>query len=166
MLFRSISVYSEPGQGTTFHIFLPKFEGEIAHHLAADELPCGGTERILFIDDEEMLADLGQNLLEMIGYTVTVTLNSLEALDIFRSDPQAFDLVITDMTMPGLTGKELARELIAVRPDIPIIICTGFSEQINEKQARETGIRGYIMKPYTVNSLNTTIRKALAEREK
>jgi PAS domain S-box-containing protein len=159
----AISVYSEPGRGTTFHIFLPKFAGELVNQATADELPSGGTERILFVDDELMLAELGQELLESLGYTVTVTLNGLEALKLFRSAPQEFDLVITDMTMPGLTGKELARELMAVRPDIPIILCTGFSEQINEKQAKETGIRGYVMKPYATNSLNKTIRKLLAE---
>ncbi|MDP3481210.1 MAG: response regulator [Desulfoprunum sp.] len=158
----AINVYSEPGQGTIFHIFLPKLEGETVHQTKAVELPNGGTERILFVDDEAMLTELGQELLESLGYTVTATLDSREALHLFRSDPQAFDLVITDMTMPGLTGKELARELMAVRPDLPIILCTGFSEQINEKQAKESGIRGYIMKPYTINSLNTILRKVLA----
>jgi len=157
----AISVYSEPGLGTTFHIFLPKLEGELVPQATAVALPSGGTERILFVDDEAMLAELGQELLASLGYRVTVTLNSREALNLFRSDPQAFDLVITDMTMPGLTGKELAKELLAVRPDMPIILCTGFSEQINEKQAKEIGVRGYIMKPYTVNSLNTTIRRVL-----
>jgi len=157
----AISVYSEPGQGTTFHIFLPKLKGEIVPQATAVELPSGGMERILFVDDEAMLAELGQELLTSLGYIVTVTLNSREALNLFRSDPQAFDLVITDMTMPGLTSKELAKELMAVKPDVPIILCTGFSEQINEKQAKEIGVRGYIMKPYTVNSLNTTIRRVL-----
>jgi len=157
----AISVYSEPGLGTTFHIFLPRLEGEIAPQATAVALPSGGTERVLFVDDEAMLAELGQELLASLGYTVTAILNSREALNLFRSDPQAFDLVITDMTMPGLTGKELAKELMGVRPDIPIILCTGFSEQINEKQAKEIGVRGYIMKPYTVNSLNATIRRAL-----
>ena len=128
-----------------------------------DELSSSGTERILFVDDEAMLADLGKELLVQLGYNVSVSLSSHEALNIFRSDPQAFDLVITDMTMPGITGKELARELLAVRPDIPIILCTGFNEQINEKQALEIGIREFIMKPYAVNSLSKAIRKVLAQ---
>ncbi len=158
----AISVYSEPGQGTTFHIFLPRAEGKIGRQPAPDQLPSGGTERILFVDDEAMLADLGMQLLESLGYTVTATVNSREALAFFRAEPQAFDLVITDMTMPGLTGHELAGELMAVRPDIPIILCTGFSEQMSEKTAKETGIKGYLMKPYTADSLNTTIRGVLA----
>jgi PAS domain S-box-containing protein len=158
----AISVYSEPGQGTTFHIFLPKFEGEIENPAVAEELPTGGTERILFVDDEAMLAELGKELLESLGYSVTVPLNSREALDLFQSNPQAFDLVVTDMTMPGLTGKELAKELMSIRPDIPIILCTGFSELINEDQALQAGIKGYIMKPYAAKSLNKAIRRALA----
>jgi CheY-like chemotaxis protein len=131
----------------------------------ADESACVGTERILFVDDEAMLVELGKEMLESLGYKVTVTLSSRDALDRFRASPQAFDLVITDMTMPVLTGKELAKELMIIRPDIPIILCTGFSEQINEKQAMETGIKGYIMKPYASKSLNTSIRKVLGERE-
>lgn len=158
----AIRVDSEPGQGTTFHIFLPKLVAEIAPQCPADDEPSGGTERILFVDDEAMLAELGQELLGSLGYTATVTTNSSEALQLFSSNPRGFDLVITDMTMPGLTGKELACELMTIRPDIPIILCTGYSEHINENQARETGITGYIMKPYTNNSLDKTIRRVLA----
>jgi PAS domain S-box-containing protein len=160
----AIGVYSERGQGTTFHIFLPKFEGTVVPQAVAAEVPSGGTERILFVDDEVMLVELGQELLESLGYAVTAALNSRDALNLFCSDPHAFDLVITDMTMPGLDGKELAGEILAVSPDIPIILCTGFSEQINEKQAKETGIRELVMKPYTSNSLNKIIRRVLAGR--
>jgi CheY-like chemotaxis protein len=159
----AISVYSEPGQGTAFHIFLPKIMNEAAPVAQVEESILGGTERILFVDDEKMLAELGQELLGSLGYTVTVSLSSPEALKLFLSDPQAFDLVITDMTMPDLTGKELARKLMAVRTDIPIILCTGFSELINEKQAREFGIKGYILKPYATTSLNKVIRQVLGE---
>ena len=157
----AISVYSEPGQGTTFHIFLPKAAGAAVDKVAAVDVPVHGTERILFVDDEEMLAELGQELLSSLGYQVTVALNSREALKLFLSTPQAFDLVITDMTMPGLTGKELAKELLAARPDLPIILCTGFSEHIDEEKAKESGICGYIMKPYAASSLNKTIRDVL-----
>lgn len=157
----TISVFSEPGGGTVFHIFLPKFTGVIEHLTVKDELPTGGGERILFVDDETMLADLGQTLLESLGYEVTVTSNSREALNLFHSAPQNFDLIITDMTMPGLTGKDLAREFLAVRPDIPIILCTGFSELINESKAKEMGIRDFIMKPYSLNILDKSIRKVL-----
>jgi PAS domain S-box-containing protein len=156
-----ISVYSEPGQGTTFHIFLPKFFGEEEVPVTETCLPGGGTERILFVDDEPMLAELGQELLQSLGYHVTTAMNGREALHLFRTTPQAFDMVITDMTMPGITGKELAMELLVVRPDIPVILCTGFHELINEKQAKETGIREFIMKPYAIKNLDMTIRKVL-----
>lgn len=156
-----ISVHSEPGRGSAFTVFLPKYEGEVVCLAEAEELPSGGTERILFVDDEAMLTELGREQLEALGYAVTATLSSREALEIFSADPGAFDLVITDMTMPVLTGMELAGMLMALRPDVPIILCTGFSEQINEKKAKEIGIRGYVMKPYTSKSLGGVIRKAL-----
>jgi len=157
----AIRVYSEPGQGTTFHIFLPKIEGELQHESRVDESIHTGTERILFVDDEEMLAELGQELIASLGYTIKATTNSHKALKLFHSDPNAFDLVITDMTMPGLTGLELSGELMAIRPDIPIILCTGFCEQINEKQAKKSGIRNFLMKPYSLSTLSIIIRKAL-----
>jgi len=158
----AINVFSEPGQGTIFHIFLPKTREEIMPETVKNVSNLGGTERILFVDDETILTEMGRDMLESYGYTVTVTSNSQEGLNLFRSDPQAFDLVITDMTMPGLTGKELAGELMAIRPDIPIILCTGFSEQINEKQAIEAGIKAYVTKPYAADHLNKTIRRVLA----
>ena len=160
----TISVYSEPEQGTTFHIFLPKAEGTDVNLITQDEsLPCGGTERILFVDDEELLAQLGHELLGTLGYNVTVSRNSIEALKLFHSSPHEFDLVVTDMSMPGLTGKEFAKELLAIRPDLPIILCTGFSELIDEKQAKKCGIGGFIMKPYAKNNLDRTIRQLLAK---
>jgi PAS domain S-box-containing protein len=157
----SITVSSELEQGTTFHIFLPKYEGAILREKTQASTSKGGKERILFVDDEKMLAVLGQQLLESFGYTVTVTTNSLNALEIFRSAPDAFDLIITDMSMPGLTGKELSKRLLDVRPEIPIIICTGFSDQISETQAKESGIRELVMKPYTIKSLDKSIRRVL-----
>jgi len=104
---------------------------------------------------------LGQELLGSLGYKVITKTNSFEALETFRTDPQGFDLVITDMTMPGLRGEELAREIIALRPGMPIILCTGYSELINETQAREMGISEFVMKPYMAANLADTIRKAL-----
>ena len=157
----AIRVYSELGQGTTFHIFLPKIEEECGQEATVDESIYGGTERILFVDDEEMLAELGQELITSLGYTVTATTNSNDALKLFSTDPNAFDLVITDMTMPGLTGMELSAELMAIRPDIPIILCTGFCEHINEKLAKENGVHNFLMKPYGRSTLSITIRNAL-----
>jgi DNA-binding NtrC family response regulator len=127
----------------------------------ARESLCVGAERILFVDDEAILAELGKELLESLGYKVVTKTNSLEALETFRADPHGFDLVITDMTMPGLRGEELAREIIALRPGMPIILSTGYSEFINETQAREMGIREFVMKPYMAAGFADKIRKAL-----
>ncbi len=158
----AISVKSLPGKGTTFNVFLRSMEKQMAAGTEAKETFCVGAERILFVDDEAILAELGQELLGALGYKVVTKTNSFEALETFRADPQGFDLVITDMTMPGLRGEELAREIIALRPDMPIILCTGYSELINETQAREMGISEFVMKPYMAGSFADTIRKALS----
>ena len=108
-----------------------------------------GTERVLFVDDEELLAEMGQEILEDLGYQVTVTTSSTEALALFRSDPHQFDLVITDVTMPEITGVELAREILSLRADIPIIMCTGFSHLVDADAAKAAGVRAFTMKPLT-----------------
>ncbi|MCX5817088.1 MAG: response regulator [Proteobacteria bacterium] len=160
----AITVYSEPGHGTTFHVFFPGIEGTIIPEAeVADILPTG-TERILFVDDEKTLVDLAKEMIESLGYHVIAKGNSLEALEDFRVRPNDYDLVITDMTMPGLTGKDLARELMLIRGDIPIILCTGFSDLVNEKKAKEAGIREFIMKPYAIADLAKAIRKVLEEK--
>lgn len=160
----TISVYSEPGQGTVFNILLPKMADESAHEPLPDESPLGGTERILFVDDERVLAELGQELLESLGYQVTALTSSPEALSCFQARPDEFDLVITDMTMPGLSGRELVRELLALRPDIPIIMCSGFTEFVNANEAREAGISEFMMKPYVSNRMAQAVRRVLAGR--
>jgi len=157
----AITVESQPGQGTTFNVFLRSMEKQKPTGTEARESLCVGAERILFVDDEAILAELGKELLESLGYKVVTKTNSLEALETFRADPHGFDLVITDMTMPGLRGEELAREIIALRPGMPIILSTGYSEFINETQAREMGIREFVMKPYMAAGFADKIRKAL-----
>jgi PAS domain S-box-containing protein len=159
-----ITVYSEPDRGTTFQVFLAKIEERILSDVEpVEELPAG-SERILFVDDEQSLVELGAEILESLGYRVVPRTSSLEALQTFRAQPDAFDLVITDMTMPGITGSELAKEVLAIRPDMPIILCTGFSELMDEKQAEEAGIRKYVLKPYVVTNLATAIRDALGDK--
>jgi len=108
-----------------------------------------------------MLTILGQQLLESFGYTVTVTNNSLNALEIFQNAPDTFDLIITDMTMPGLSGRELTKRFLDIRPEIPIIICTGFNDQVGEMHMKESGIREFVTKPYTIKSLDKSIRRLL-----
>jgi PAS domain S-box-containing protein len=159
-----ITVQSEIGKGTTFHALFPRIEQEIAQEaMVAEALPTG-RERILFVDDEKPLVDLGKGMLEPLGYSVTIKTNSLEALETFRAQPDAFDLIITDVTMPGMTGIELAKEVMTIRPDIPIILCTGFSELIDEKQAKEMGIREFVMKPFVIGKHAKAIRKVLEDK--
>jgi CheY-like chemotaxis protein len=157
----SIAVDSQPGKGSTFKAFLPKIE-TLETAAAADngQLPTGD-ERILFVDDEKVLVDLGRQMLARLGYSVVGRTSSIEALELFKNRPDNFDLVITDMTMPILTGENLAAALMAIRPDIPVILCTGFSEQITEDKARKMGIRKFILKPMIMNSLANTIREVL-----
>jgi len=128
-----------------------------------DELP-RGTERVLFVDDEKAAVDAIQPMLKSLGYEVQVRTSSIEALEAFRNNPQSFDLVITDQTMPNMTGDILAKELMKIRPDIPIIICTGFSERIDEHTAKKMGIRSFTMKPLVMGELAVTIRKVLDEK--
>ncbi|MEN6321756.1 MAG: PAS domain S-box protein [Syntrophaceae bacterium] len=160
----AIHVYSEPGKGTTFHVYLPKVEESTKPEAVNSGALPTGCERILFIDDEKALVELGKEMLEFLGYTVSATTDSIEALEIFRTRPDDFDLVITDMTMPGLIGIDLSKECMKVRPHIPIILCTGFSDLIDEKQAAESGIQAFVMKPYVITNLANTIRKVLEKK--
>jgi len=160
----AIAVDSERGKGTTFQVFLPRIDEQIAHPVEISEALPTGNERILFIDDEKALANLAQEMIKSLGYRITTETDSLQALKTFRSQPDAFDLVITDMTMPGMTGNILAKEILTIRPDIPIILCTGFSQLISEKQAKEIGVREFIMKPFTTTKLAKVLRKVLDEQ--
>jgi len=157
----TVAVDSEPGKGTTFHVYLPIIQGEEKPEKESEVPLPTGSERILFIDDEELLIELGSLVLEMLGYEVVPKQSSVEALALFRSEPDRFDLVITDMTMPKMTGDKLARELMKIRPDIPIILCTGHSKLISEKKAKEMGIRAFIGKPITKRAMAETVRKVL-----
>jgi CheY-like chemotaxis protein len=113
------------------------------------------------IDDEEIQIRSVQPMLKRLGYRVIAKTDAIEALDIFRLQPNEFDLVITDQTMPHMMGRELAEELLRIRPDIPIILCTGFSEVIHEEEAKAMGIREFIMKPFSLNEMAGIIRKSL-----
>jgi PAS domain S-box-containing protein len=153
---------SIPHQGSTFDVFFPMIESIKTEETAAAERPIpGGTERILFIDDEPLIAETTERLLHSRGYRVVSNTDSTEALEMFRKDPQGFDLVITDMTMPGMTGEKLAREIIAIRNDIPIILVTGYNEHISEAKAKAIGIREFIIKPLKMRKLAEIIRKVL-----
>jgi PAS domain S-box-containing protein len=157
----AIRVFSEVGKGTTFKVFLPRAEGvEAARPKTSRVLP-RGTEKILLVDDEAGLAELGKRMLGLLGYQVEARTSPVAALEVFRAGPDTFDAVITDMTMPHLTGWSLAREILAIRPEIPIILCTGFSDQANEEKARSAGIRAFLFKPLIMQELATAVREAI-----
>jgi CheY-like chemotaxis protein len=161
----AISVDSEYGKGTTFNVFLPVVEKEPAFEEETDTTMPTGYERILFVDDEESIADMTGQMLKRLGYTVTVKTSSMDTLETFRAQPDNFDLIISDMSMPGITGDKLAKELQTVRPNIPIILCTGYSERINDEKAKSIGVRALVMKPIVKNELAKTIRKVLDGNE-
>ena len=120
-----------------------------------------GKERILFVDDEEIIVNSVRNMLEHLGYKVTALMDSEEALRLFSENPAQFDLVMTDQTMPFMTGEDLGREMMRLRPDIPIILCTGYSDMISSEKARAMGFRGFIMKPFSVREGAELVRRAL-----
>ncbi len=159
-----VKVESEEGEGSTFTVFLPKAREQVEkdHGEEKPSIPTG-TEKILFVDDEELIVSMGKTMLENIGYQVTAKQRSSEALEIFKNQPEAFDLVITDQTMPDMTGLEMAKKMIRIRPDLPIIICTGYSNLVDEKVAKAHGIKGYSLKPMTKSTIANLIRKVLDE---
>ncbi len=157
----TITVYSEPEMGSTFHVYLPIRETETDQDTGSEETIPTGSERILFVDDEQPIVDIAKQMVEQLGYSMVTRTSSLEALELFRAKPDEFDLVITDMTMPNMTGEELANELMFIRPDIPIILCTGFSRSVTEKKAKAMGIQAFILKPILRQELAETIRRVL-----
>ena len=158
-----ISADSKVGEGTTFHVFFPELIEMIEENVVAAQSMPTGNERILFVDDERSLADMGKQLLERSGYSVTALTSSREALEMFRAQPDQFDLVITDQTMPGLTGVNLAQAIFAIQQNMPIILCTGYSTTISKKKALAMGIREFVMKPMLKNDIAPLIRKVLDE---
>jgi len=156
-----ITVQSEPEIGSTFNIYLPAIDMQVAAEPELLETLPTGNECILFVDDEPSLIEIIQEILGRLGYTVVSMSCSIEALDLFRSDPHKFDLVITDMTMPKMTGDILSMELIEIRHDIPIVLCTGYNDLISEQKAKEIGIREFVMKPLVTREVAHVIRKTL-----
>lgn len=157
-----IAVNSEKDKGSTFSVYLPilKTTGKDVLKIPIADIQTG-SERILLVDDEISVAKLETQQLSRLGYQVVQKTSSMEALELFTSEPYAFDLVITDMTMPGLTGDLLTKEILKIRQDTPIIICTGFSEKIDEEQAERIGIKGYLMKPVVQSDMARMVRKVL-----
>ena len=157
----TITVYSEPDKGTTFNFYFPIIECKTEEKPGEYNIIPTGSERILMVDDEKTIIDLSKKNLTSLGYAVEVRNSSIEALELFKTMPDKFDLVITDMTMPQMTGDKLAQELIKIRPDIPIVLCTGFSEKMTKEKAETIGIKAFLMKPLLKEEMAHTIRKVL-----
>ncbi len=162
----AIQVYSKLGKGTEFHVYLPLAEivekQQVSH---TKTLIQGAAEHILLVDDEKAVIEMEQNMLERLGYKVTSRSNSIEALEFFRAAPEKFDLVITDMQMPNMPGDKFAVELTKIRSDIPILLCTGFSEAMSEEKASSLGINGFLLKPIIMKELSHKIHEILDENE-
>jgi signal transduction histidine kinase/ActR/RegA family two-component response regulator len=162
----SIIVYSQPGAGTVFHLYFPAYLGKDSKaSLPADPVPRGGGARILYVDDEEPLARLGQMNLERLDYSVEVQTNVVKALALVQANPNRYDLVITDYSMPGMTGIDFAARLLKLRADFPIILTTGYAANLTAERVGALGIRGLLLKPHTGHALGLAVHRALA-REK
>jgi CheY-like chemotaxis protein len=156
-----ILVDSTPGNGSTFTVYLPVLQNRSAVEIEPMTALPHGTEHILFIDDEARIADISEEILKLLGYRVTIRTSSLEALELFKHRSHDFDLVVTDMTMPNMTGDMLAVELMKIRPGIPVILCTGFSKKISDEAASDVGIKALVHKPIIKADFAKTIRKVL-----
>jgi len=157
----AITVSSTPGEGTTFDIFLPKIESGEVQEPQPSQSTTKDRELILLVDDEEMMINVTKQILERLGFDVVAKTSSIDALEAFQEEPDRFDLVITDQVMPHMTGTQLARELISVRPDISIILCSGFPENVCPEEFKSIGIKEFIAKPISRKEIATIIRKVL-----
>ena len=160
----AVSVTSAPGKGTTFSIYIPRVETAAEIPVETSHETPTGTESILLLDDDQTVVDMGTSILEHLGYKVTAEIDSLRAIEVFSAGPDDFDLIITDHTMPNLTGMDLAKEVRRIRPDMPIILCTGFSEKITPDSVKELGIE-LLMKPYGLRQISEAVRKILDTRK-
>ncbi len=157
----AIVVHSEPGKGSTFEVLLPRIEERAADGSQEKSGMNRGQGRILFVDDEEWLVEMWQEILQSLGFEVQTSMSSTEALELFREQPDYYDLVITDQTMARMTGFELAKAMLAIRPDLPVILCTGYSDLITPEKAKEAGIREFAMKPLSISDLTAAIQRIL-----
>jgi CheY-like chemotaxis protein len=160
----AMTVESTPGQGSTFGVYLPRHDSPDTAALSFREPVVGGHERILFVDDEAALVHVGRATLQRLGYQVVVCASSSEALEIFRTAPESFDLVVTDRTMPALTGEALVHAIRQIRPDIPIILCTGFSHPVTPEDLRALRVDAFLLKPVMSHEWARVIRQVLERR--
>ncbi|OQX84461.1 hypothetical protein B6D60_09330 [candidate division KSB1 bacterium 4484_87] len=161
-----IVVYSEKGRGTTFNIFLPRIQGPVRTEREKKEKLPHGAENILFVDDEKNIVAVGSQILRRLGYNVSMATSGQEALSLFEKNPDEYDLIITDQTMPKMTGVELSKKVLQLRSDMPIILCTGFSEVVSKEKAKQMGVAEFLMKPLFSKDLATVVRNVLDEWKK
>ncbi len=161
-----VTVYSHPGKGTIFHLYFPAYHEQVALPPASTRTtPLGAGQRILYVDDEPALANLGQKTLEQLGYEVTISTKVAEALELVRQAPARFDLVITDQTMPGMTGTDFAAQLLKIRLDLPIILTTGYSPYLTVERVHAMGLRDLLLKPQSLQALGQAVHHALTAKE-
>jgi CheY-like chemotaxis protein len=161
----AVHVASEEGKGSTFTIYLPAIETHVKQDESkAEEIP-KGTGHILFVDDESIIVEMNTSQLEALGYKVSSRSNSIEALGLIKKKPDSFDLVITDMTMPKMKGDEFAKEIKRIRPDIPIILCTGFGNKMTPESIQKLGIDAFLMKPIIMRDMAKNIRNLLDKKK-
>ena len=156
-----IIVESVLGKGSAFSVYLPVVQDMAKTDEPKENALAKGRGHILFVDDEPSMVDIGELILTQLGYHVTIRTSGIEALEAFKSNPDKFDLVLTDMTMPRMTGEKLAKEILSIRKEIPIIICTGFSSAMTEEKALEIGVKGLLMKPFIFSELAGVIHNVL-----
>jgi CheY-like chemotaxis protein len=161
----AITVTSEPEKGAAFQVFLPCVSAPKQESFEPGGEELRGNERVLLVDDEEQIAAVEKAMLQHLGYKVTACIQSAEALQIFCAHPDDFDLVLTDQTMPAITGINLAKEVHVLRPKMPIVLCTGYSDRVDKENAQQFGIAEFLPKPLTVNILGKAIRGALQKKE-
>ncbi|MCK5311727.1 MAG: response regulator, partial [Desulfobacteraceae bacterium] len=163
-----IKANSSKNQGTSFHIYLPVVDQEVNQETSEkeDKILKGGIEKIMVVDDEEDIRIIVQQFLEDLGYSVTTFENGVKAFETFKKDPDQYNLIVTDMTMPHMSGDELTQKILEFRPGTPIIICTGYNERLTEIQALKMGVKKYLQKPLSNETLAVLIRTILDQDSK
>jgi CheY-like chemotaxis protein len=161
-----IKVYSEVGNGTVFHVLFPRADGAVKQEEAVETNIPFGDESVLVVDDELHIVEMYKRMLSLLGYHVDSRTSPIEAIEALRSNPMKYDLILTDMTMPHMNGYHFAKNITEIRSGLPIILCTGFSDQINEDKARSVGIRAFLLKPVLLNDLAKALRRVLDESQK
>ena len=161
-----IWVDSKPGKGSTFQVFLPSVEAVASPQAVPLPAVLKGNERILVVDDEKTLLDTEVAMLERLGYAVIGTTSPVEALEIFRLEPDRFDLVYTDMTMPGMTGLTLAKKIMRIRPHVPVILYSGYGTLVDNHEIVKSGVSAFLTKPMILEDLAATVREALKNGRK